>query len=355
MQLDAAIKALAGWGEPGFRAVQVRQAIARDLVSSWDEVTTLPIALRARLEEAVPFSELTLQTELRSTDGTVKARFVTADGFPVETVLMRHGDRLAVCLSSQSGCALACTFCATGTMGLGRNLSSGMLFEQLLWAAREARAVGGRVANVVMMGMGEPFMNYDAVLTFCRTANDPEGFGLGARSIAISTAGWVPGIARLAGEPMQLRLALSLHAANDDLRRSLMPVTRRFPLADVMSACADYRAATRRRVFIEYLLLDGVNDEPEHAAELVRLLRHWLPGGHHVNLIVYNPTAADYRASDDRRVGRFMGVLERWATPHTLRHSRGRDIDAACGQLAARGVRERRAELRAGGRGVPRQ
>ena len=206
--------------------------------------------------------ELTATPKDVQANGTRKARFSTRDGFPLEAVLMRHGDRRAVCLSSQSGCALACTFCATGSMGLGRDLRRGEILEQLLWAARAARADGARLGNVVMMGMGEPFMNYDEVLAFCRAANDPDGFGIGARSIAISTAGWVPGIDRLAAEPLQLKLALSLHAPDDDLRAQLMPVTRRYPVAQVMEACRRYRERTRRRIFVEYLLLDGVNDAP---------------------------------------------------------------------------------------------
>jgi 23S rRNA (adenine2503-C2)-methyltransferase len=346
VRLDAALATLAAWDEPAYRQAQLRAAVTRDLIASYADATTLPRALRARLEEAVPFAQLRLEETATSGDGTVKARFATLDGFPLETVLMRHGDRRTVCLSSQSGCALACTFCATGAMGLGRNLESGEIFEQLLWAAREARREGARIGNVVMMGMGEPFHNYDSVLAFCRTANDPEGFGLGARSIAISTAGWVPGIDRLADEPMQLKLAVSLHAPDDELRARLMPVNRRYPVDAVMAACARYRDTTRRRVFIEYLLLDGVNDAPEHAERLADVLWRAAPGGFHVNLIVYNPTAADYRASQPEAVARFRRVLERRSIGNTLRRSHGSDIAAACGQLAVEGARERRAARR---------
>jgi 23S rRNA (adenine2503-C2)-methyltransferase len=194
--------------------------------------------------------------------------------------------------------------------------------------------------------MGEPFHNYDEVLAFCRLANDPNGFGLGARSIAISTAGWVPGIDRLAAEPLQVKLAISLHAPNDDVRATLMPVNKRYPVEAVMEACKRYREATHRRVFIEYLLLHGVNDSPAQADELARLLHATAPGGFHVNLIVYNPTSADYRASDPSRVAGFRHMLERRKVDHSLRQSRGRDIDAACGQLAVKGVRELRAARR---------
>ncbi len=353
VQLEQAMTLLADWGEPSYRREQVRQGVTRDLAASWDEVTTLSKPTRARLASELPFADLTLDDQQRSADKTVKARFRTADGFPIETVLMRHGDRRAVCVSSQSGCALACTFCATGAMGLGRNLNGGEIFEQLLWAAREARRDGGRISNVVLMGMGEPFHNYDEVLAFCRLANDPNGFGLGARSIAISTAGWVPGIDRLAAEPLQVKLAISLHAPNDDVRATLMPVNRRYPVEAVMEACKRYREATHRRVFIEYLLLHGVNDSPAQADELARLLHATAPGGFHVNLIVYNPTSADYRASDPSRVAGFRHMLERRKVDHSLRQSRGRDIDAACGQLAVKGVREIRAARRKTPTGTP--
>jgi len=345
MQLDQALATLADWGEPAYRRTQVRQAVTRDLIASWDEATTLSKALRARLSGAVPFADLRLDDEQRSADGTVKARWSTVDGYPVETVLMRK-DRRPVCVSSQSGCALACTFCATGSMGLGRNLNRGEIFEQLLWAAREARTEEARIGNVVLMGMGEPFMNYDEVLGFCRLANDPDGFGLGARSIAISTAGWVPGIDRLSEEPLQVKLALSLHAPTDKLRTTLMPVTKRYPLHELMEACKRYRERTRRRIFIEYLLLDGVNDAPGHAEQLCNLLWETAPGGFHVNLIVYNPTGSTYQASGDAAVAAFRAVLDRRRIDHTLRRSKGQDIDAACGQLAVKGVAERRDALR---------
>ncbi len=354
MDLDRAIGLLVEDGQPAYRVAQVRQAVTRDLIPSWAEATTLPKALRARLEQEAPLAELVLEDEQVAGDGTRKARFRTADGFPLETVLMRHDDRRAVCLSSQSGCALACTFCATGAMGMGRNLRAGEIFEQLLWAARATRAEDARIGNVVMMGMGEPFQNYDEVLAFCRLANDPDGFGLGARSIAISTAGWVPGIERIADEPLQVKLALSLHAPDDGLRDQLMPVNRRYPLARLMEACRGYRERTRRRIFIEYLLLEGVNDAPRHADALADLLRAELPGGSHVNLIVYNPTGSAFRASPEPVVEAFRSRLDRRGIPVSVRRSKGTDIDAACGQLAVRGAREARAaavaERRAGRR-----
>ena len=195
------------------------------------------------------------------------------------------------------------------------------------------------------MGMGEPLQNVDEVLAFCHLANDPDGFGLGARSIAISTAGWVPGIDRLAAEPLQVKLALSLHAPNDALRDQLMPVNRRYPLRQLMAACQRYREATRRRVFVEYLLLDGVNDAPGLADELADLLHATAPGGFHVNLIVYNPTDSPFRASPEPVIRRFLDRLETRGVPASVRRSKGTDIAAACGQLAVQGAKERRAEV----------
>jgi 23S rRNA (adenine2503-C2)-methyltransferase len=208
-----------------------------------------------------------------------------------------------------------------------------------------ARVDETRIGNVVLMGMGEPMQNIEEVLGFCRLANDPEGFGLGARNIAISTAGWVPGIDRLAAEPLQVKLALSLHAPNDNLRSQLMPVNRRYGLDELMAACRRYREATRRRIFVEYLMLDGVNDWPALADELADLLHGTAPGGFHVNLIVYNPTDSDFRASPEPVIQRFLDRLEARKVPASVRRSKGTDIAAACGQLAVQGARERRAEV----------
>ena len=343
MDIDAAAALLAERDEPAYRVTQARRAALTEYAESWDEVSTLPRALRVALDERAPLRELVVEAEQVAADGTIKLRLRTADGYPVEAVAMRHRDRRTVCLSSQSGCALACTFCATGAMGLGRNLTPGEIVEQLVVLARRLRdSDGARVHNVVMMGMGEPFQNYDRVLAACRTMNDPTGFGLGARQIAISTAGWVPGIDRLAAEPMQIKLALSLHAPDDELRGQLMPVTRRYPIAELMDACRRYRAATRRRVFVEYLLLEGVNDSRTHARALADLLRPHGRGAFHVNLIAYNPTAAGFQGSASYVVEQFAQALERGGVGSSYRVSRGREIDAACGQLAMAGVPPRR-------------
>ena len=340
MDLNAAAELFAERAEPAYRIAQARRATLSEYASSWDEVSTLPRALRTALDERAPLRELKIEEEQRAADGTIKLRLRTADGFPLEAVAMKHRERRTVCLSSQSGCALACTFCATGAMGLGRNLTSGEIVEQLIVLARMLRDEdGARVSNVVMMGMGEPFHNYDRVLEAIRTMNDPNGFGLGARQIAISTAGWIPGIDRLAAEPIQVKLALSLHAPDDELRGRLMPVTKRFPIAELMEACARYRAATRRRVFVEYLLLEGVNDSRAHARALADLLRPHGRGAFHVNLIAYNPTAAGFKGSASYVVEQFSQELERGNVGSSYRQSRGREIDAACGQLAVKTLR----------------
>jgi 23S rRNA (adenine2503-C2)-methyltransferase len=343
MDLERVNALLEEWGQPAYRGRQVYEAVMRGLAADYDEITALPRDLRRRLSEAEPLRQLQPAETQLSSDGTFKVRFTTRDGFPVEAVAMQHRNRRTVCVSSQSGCPLACTFCATGSMGLGRNLSSGEISEQVVVLAGMLREGGERVTNVVMMGMGEPFLNYDAVLSACRSLNDPAGYELGARQIAISTAGWVPGIERLASEPLQVKLALSLHAPNDRLRTELMPVTRRYPVRQLIAACRDYRAATRRRIFVEYLMLDGVNDANPLAVELAALLGR---DGFHVNLIAYNPTGSDYRASPPQRVAEFAAILEQRGISASYRRSHGQDIDAACGQLAVKGAAELRRRRR---------
>ncbi|HEU4905363.1 MAG TPA: 23S rRNA (adenine(2503)-C(2))-methyltransferase RlmN [Solirubrobacterales bacterium] len=314
---------LAEAGEPSYRAAQVWEWVARG-AGSYAEMTNLPAALRERLAGAVPLSTLSLRAEAKSDDGTVKALFDSADGRPLEAVLMRYRDgRRSVCVSSQSGCPLTCTFCATGQMKFGRNLSADEILDQALHFRRVEA-----IDHVVFMGMGEPTMNIDAVLAACERL--PE-LGVTHRRTAISTVGWVPGIDRLADCEMPLSLALSLHAPDDRLRSQLMPVNERYPLAEVLAACERYRARRRRKVFVEYVMLDGVNDLPEHARELAALLDR---RAYKVNLIPYNPTGA-YDGSSPERIERFRAILAEHGLGATVRLTRGRDIDAACGQLAA--------------------
>jgi 23S rRNA (adenine2503-C2)-methyltransferase len=314
---------LAAAGEPTYRAAQIWKWVARG-AGNYEEMTNLPAPLRERLAAELPLSTLRVRTEAKSDDGTVKALFGTADGRPLEAVLMRYRDgRRSVCLSSQSGCPLTCTFCATGQMKFGRNLSADEILDQALHFRRVEP-----IDHVVFMGMGEPTMNIDEVLAACERLPD---LGVTHRRTAISTVGWVPGIDRLAGCEMPVALALSLHAPNDELRSRLMPVNDRYPLADVLSACERYRERRRRRVFVEYVMLDSVNDKPEHARELAALLD---PRGYKVNLIPYNPTGA-YDGSSPERIERFRAILAEHRVPVTVRLTRGRDIEAACGQLAA--------------------
>jgi 23S rRNA (adenine2503-C2)-methyltransferase len=288
-------------------------------------MTNLPAALRAELADRVPFSSLALEREARARDGTVKALFRTHDGRPVEAVLMHYRDRRrSVCLSSQSGCPLTCTFCATGAMRFGRNLTAGEILDQALHFRRM-----GEVNHAVFMGMGEPMMNLDAVIEACRRLPD---LGVTHRRTAISTVGWVPGIERLAREPAPLRLALSLHAPEDALRSEIMPVNERYPLAEVLAACLHHYERKRRRVFVEYVMLAGVNDRVEQARALAGLLD---PRVFKVNLIPFNPTGSSYQGSSRAAIAAFRAELERGGLEATVRLTRGRDIDAACGQLAA--------------------
>ena len=324
--MDVALleRALAEEGEPSYRSQQVWEWAARG-ASGYAEMSNVPAALRERLETQVPYSTLSLSHEAHSKDGTVKALFETADGRAVEAVLMRYKDgRRSICVSSQSGCPLTCTFCATGTMKFGRNLTAAEIVDQALHFRRiEA------IDHCVFMGMGEPMMNLDNVLEACARLPD---VGITHRRTAISTVGWIPGIERLTESEMPIRLALSLHAPNDALRSELMPVNDRYPLADVLAACRAYHRKRKRMVFVEYVMLAGVNDSPTLAKEMAKVLD---PRAFKVNLIPYNPTGSfDGSAPDTIRA--FRAELERGGLRATIRLTRGQDIDAACGQLAAR-------------------
>ncbi len=325
MDLPALSAFLASRDEPRYRAAQVWEWAARG-TAGYGEMTNLPQALRDALTEAVPFSTLSLKDEARSTDGTIKALFATGDGRPLEAVLMTYRDgRRSVCLSSQSGCPLTCTFCATGSMRFGRNLTASEILDQALHFRRM-----GPVDHCVFMGMGEPMMNLDAVLAACERLPD---IGITRRRTAISTVGWVPGIDRLAEVEMPIRLALSLHAPDDALRSQIMPVNDRYPIAEVLAACERHHARKRRRIFVEYVMLGGVNDRYEQATALANLLD---PRIYKVNLIPFNPTGSVYEGSSRRATDAFRAALEERGLRATVRLTRGRDIDAACGQLAAK-------------------
>ena len=314
---------LAELGQPSFRARQVWDWAARG-AAGYDEMTNVPTRVRRELAEAVPFSTLALVHESESRDGTVKALFRTHDGHPVEAVLMRYRDgRHSICISSQSGCPLTCTFCATGQMRFGRNLTASEILDQALHFRRLED-----VNHAVFMGMGEPFLNYEHVLAAARRLPD---LGITHRRTTISTVGWVPGLRRFVDEvPEPIRLALSLHAPTDELRSGLMPVNDRYPLADIVHECTRHFALRRRKVFVEYVMLAGVNDRFEQARQLAKLLN---PRFFKVNLIPYNPTGM-FEGSSRKAIAAFRRTLVEHGLPATVRLTRGRDIEAACGQLA---------------------
>ncbi|MGH2949233.1 MAG: 23S rRNA (adenine(2503)-C(2))-methyltransferase RlmN, partial [Solirubrobacteraceae bacterium] len=319
MDLTLLDERLAAAGEPSFRARQVWSWAARG-AGGYEEMTNLPVALRGRLAAEVPFSSLALQREARASDGTVKALFHTHDGRAVEAVLMRYRDgRRSVCVSSQSGCPLTCSFCATGSMRFGRNLTASEILDQVLHFRRIEP-----VDHLVFMGMGEPMMNLDHVLdAACRLPD----VGITHRRTGISTVGWVPGIRRLAESDMPIRLALSLHAPEDALRSRIMPVNDRYAIADMLAACEAYHARRRRQVFVEYVMLAGVNDSYAQAVQLAGLLDRRI---YKLNLIPYNPTGM-YEGSSRAAIAAFKAALEEHGLRATVRLTRGRDIDAACG------------------------
>ncbi len=319
-----------------YRLKQLYRAATKELADGVGSVTVLPLELRAKLEaEHLAFESVEPVVVQRSNDGqTSKGLFRLHDGNEVEAVLMEHwGDRTTVCISSQAGCAYACAFCSTGQAGYTRNLTAVEIFDQARFFARELKARDKKITNIVFMGQGEPFANYDAVMGAVKLLNDPNGFGLGHRHITISTVGLVPQILRFADEGVQVNLAISLHAPTDERRGSIMPVNRKYALDELMRACATYFEKTRRKIFFEYVMLEGVNDDDESARALAKLMRGHL---YHVNLIPYNATPdAPLRGSSEERVRAFQKTLDGAGVPTTVRTPMGRDIAAACGQLRA--------------------
>jgi 23S rRNA (adenine2503-C2)-methyltransferase len=318
-------QALAAHGEPAYRARQVWRWIARG-TPSYEQMTDLPAPLRPELAAAVPMSTLAVERESQSRDGTAKVLFRTADGHPVEAVLMRFRDgRRSVCVSSQSGCPLTCGFCATGAMAFGRNLTASEILDQALHFRRLEQ-----IDHCVFMGMGEPMLNLDAALEAARRLPD---LGVTHRRTTISTIGWLPGLRRFVDEAHEpIRLALSLHAPEDALRSALMPVNERYPLSEVLGECRRYVEQRGRKVFVEYVMLAGVNDRVGQARQLAALLRP--RHAFKVNLIPYNPTGR-FTGSTPRAIEAFADTLRAAGVPATVRLTRGRDIEAACGQLAA--------------------
>ncbi|MGE5674262.1 MAG: 23S rRNA (adenine(2503)-C(2))-methyltransferase RlmN [Mycobacterium leprae] len=340
MTLEQMTDFVAELGEPKFRAKQLFQWVYAKAVKSFDAMTNLPASLRSKLVEHAVVAPLTEETrQFDAESGTTKALFRLLDGQKVESVLMRHDYGNSVCVTTQVGCRMGCTFCASTFGGLVRNLTAGEIVDQILMLQNEL-SEGQRVSSVVVMGSGEPLENYDQVVKAIRLMHEPDGLNIGYRHITVSTSGVVPGMYALAEEGLPITLALSLHAPNDQLRSQLMPVNRRFPLKDVLTAAIAYGEKTGRRVTYEYILIGGVNDNPEQAAELAALLRGHLS---HVNLIPMNPVAErpEYGRPGRERVERFRALLEEAGVAATVRREMGGDIDAACGQLRNRLARHR--------------
>jgi 23S rRNA (adenine2503-C2)-methyltransferase len=338
------------WGEPDYRVDQIWSGLYQHLWSSLDDFTTLPKGLKQKLGESFldhvsvesikpSLTKFNPISVLRSNDGeTVKTLFQLSEKKQIEAVLMRYNNRRTLCISTQAGCAMGCVFCATGQMGFQHSLSSGEIVEQVLYYARELASKNEQVTNIVVMGMGEPFHNYDATMNAIERLNDPKGFNLGARRFTISTVGLVPGIRRFTNEHSQINLAISLHAAEDTLRSQLLPINKKYPLDELISACLEYVQKTHRRLSFEWALIQGVNDTPEQANQLIQRLRIFRFKGSilcHVNVIPLNPTKkyAGHASTRESALA-FQEILENAGIPCTIRLRRGIEIQAGCGQLA---------------------
>jgi len=335
---DYTLEQLQQWmtdnGEASFRADQLFDWIYVKRVTSFDEMTNLSKQLREKLNEQFQFITLQEITRFESKDGTVKFLFGLHDSHAIETVIMRHSYGNSICVTTQVGCRIGCTFCASTLGGLKRNLTAGEIVAQVVTAQQILDATNERVSSIVIMGSGEPFENYDATMTFLRIMIHEKGLQIGQRHITVSTSGIVPSMYKFADENTQINLALSIHAPNDKLRSKLMPVNRRFPFEEVMEACRYYLAKTGRRITFEYALIGGVNDQPEHAQELADVLKDLLC---HVNLIPVNhvPERKYVRTTRDE-IFEFQRILEKNNINATIRREQGHDIAAACGQLRAK-------------------
>jgi 23S rRNA (adenine2503-C2)-methyltransferase len=339
------------WGEPSYRATQAWEGLYKNFWVNPDEFTTFPKLLKTRLIasfgnkspdnlDAPTLSSLVPVKKIYSKDGeTTKTLFTLWDGNQVEAVLMRYSHRRTLCISTQAGCAMGCVFCATGQMGFKRNLTSGEIIEQVLYYSRQLKLAGEQVTNIVLMGMGEPFHNYDASMEAITRLNESSGYNLGARRFTISTAGLVPGIRRFTQAHSQVNLAISLHAAEDNLRSQLLPLNKKYPLDQLLSACLEYVQISHRRLSFEWALIKGVNDSAEHAKLLIQRLKPFKIHGSmlcHVNVIPLNPTRNyDGSASTHNQAQNFKRLLEDAGIPCTIRIRRGIEIQAGCGQLAS--------------------
>jgi 23S rRNA (adenine2503-C2)-methyltransferase len=328
-QIDSFLKE---WNEPTYRSRQIWQGLYRQFFSSPEQFTNLPVSLRTRLAENLRFQVLIPAKSLKSSDGqTVKTLFRLEDGKAIESVLMRYEKRNTLCVSTQAGCAMGCVFCATGQMGFKRHLSSGEIVAQVMYYANQLHQQGDKVTNVVMMGMGEPFHNYDNTMTAIDRLNDPEGFNIGARRFTISTVGLIPAMRQFTAEKRQVNLAISLHAAEDALRTSMLPINMRYPVDELLEACREYVVNTGRRITFEWALVNGINDTPEQAYLLAKKIKGLLC---HVNAIPLNPTQGySGRRTTPGKADKFKQALEGFGIPCTIRLRRGIDIQAGCGQL----------------------
>ena len=340
LDLDEITSLLKEWDEPAYRAQQIWQGLYQHFYHSPEQFTNLPKSLREKLAAHLTFSPIKPKLYLDSSDGqTRKTLFELHDGQVIEAVLMRYDPdtfagrgRRTLCISTQAGCAMGCVFCATGQMGFKRHLSSGEIVAQVMYYARMLKEENEVVTNIVLMGMGEPFHNYDNTMEAIDRLNDPDGYKFGARRFTISTVGLVPMIRRFADEKRQVNLAISLHAADDESRVSMLPINKKYKIEEVLDACRYYVAQTGRRVTFEWALINGVNDTPEVARKLASRLKGLLC---HVNAIPLNPTAGyEGRGTDRQRAALFKEALEQAGIPCTIRMKRGIDIQAGCGQLA---------------------
>jgi len=330
MNLDNLSKVLKN--EPDYRARQIKKAIFVNLIDSWSQATVLPLALREKLKKECPLY-ISAEIFYSKDEKTAKALIALSDGLKIESVLMRHKDgRNTACVSSQAGCPLGCLFCATGKSGFKRNLNSSEIAEQVLFFARYLKKQNEKITNIVFLGMGEPFLNYNSVISAIKTLNNREGFNLGARHFSISTVGIVEGIEKLAEEKMEINLAISLHAPNDELRSKIIPVNKKYPITKIILAVDEYIKRTGRRVMFEYIMIKNLNDSDKQALELAKLAKRPLC---FLNLISYNATGI-FEPSSPKRIGDFKNILEKKGVSVTQRYKFGQEISAACGQLAGR-------------------
>ncbi len=317
--------------EPKFRLTQIKKALFQELIDNWDDAKTLPKSLREELKKSCPL-EINAKI-LNDSIGTRKALITLSDNTKIEAVLLSHIDnRNTICVSSQVGCPMKCSFCATGSMGFIRNLNKYEIIEQVLFFARLLKEKNQKVTNIVYMGMGEPFLNYENVIESIKILNDNNAFNIGARKISISTCGVIEGIKKLSNENMQINLAISLHAPNNILRDKLMPINKKHRIEDILKAVDNYIEKTNRRVMFEYTMIKDTNDSLKNAQELSLLMAKKL---YMLNIIKYNETGV-FKSSSDKRIKDFMQILHDNTVKLTLRHSFGSDIDAACGQLATK-------------------